>query len=144
MSTVEAFTLFNEIGIINQLAGTRFQRALPTDLSQAAFSVLNNFVRLGGTRTPSQLAAAFEVTRGAMTNTLARLEAMGCVRIAPDPDDGRGKVVSITAKGRRVRESAIADAEAAFADIVGKLDPTEVDVLIPKLQRLRALLDRSR
>ena len=142
--TEHAFMLFNEIGIINQLSSTRFQRALPAELSQAMFSVLNNFARLGGTRTPSQLAAAFEVTRGAMTNTLARLEALGCVRITPDPEDGRGKVVAMTAKGRRLRDSAIVDAESAFADIAAQLDPAFVEALIPELQKLRVLLDTSR
>ena len=63
------FTLFNEIGIGNQLSSTRFERALPKGLTTSQFSVLNNFVRLGGTRSPKQLANAFQVTKGAMTNT---------------------------------------------------------------------------
>ena len=71
------FRLFNEIGIISQLSGTILARVLPHGLSMAQFGVLNNFVRLGGERTPAGLAEAFQVTRGAMTNTLTRLEAQG-------------------------------------------------------------------
>ncbi|HNK68572.1 MAG TPA: helix-turn-helix domain-containing protein, partial [Flavobacteriales bacterium] len=38
------------------------------------FSVLNHLARTGEERTPAQLARAFHVTRGAMTNTLTKLE----------------------------------------------------------------------
>ena len=111
------FALFNEIGIVNQLASTRFERALPEGLTVSQFSVLNNFVRLGGTRSPSQLAEAFQVTKGAMTNTLEKLKAKGCVSIKPDPADGRAKVVTITRKGAALREKAIRAASPAFADM---------------------------
>ena len=85
----QLFEFFNEIGIINQLSSTRFERVLPPGLSLAQFSVLNNFARLGGTRTPAQLASAFQVTKGAMTNTLKKLAAGGYINITPDPADGR-------------------------------------------------------
>ena len=39
------FTLFNEIGIINQLATSRFARVLAPDLNPSEFSVLNHCVR---------------------------------------------------------------------------------------------------
>ncbi len=136
--------LFNEIGIISQLSGTRFRDALPPGLSPAQFFVLNNFVRLGGTRTPSQLAAAFQVTKGAMTNTLRRLAAKDLVVIAPDPADGRGKRVSITAKGRRMRHKAISGALPRFADIAQLLDGAETAQLVAQLQRLRKFLDENR
>ena len=49
------FQLFNEIGIIQQLVNTRFERALPDGLTASQFGVLNHFVRLGGERAPSDL-----------------------------------------------------------------------------------------
>ena len=39
--------------------------------------VLNHFARLGGEKTPAQLARVFHVTKGAMTNTVGRLDAAG-------------------------------------------------------------------
>ncbi len=138
------FEFFNEIGIVAQLSNTRFEQNLPGQLTASQFGVLNNFVRLGGTRSPKQLADAFQVTKGAMTNTLAKLEAKGCVKIAADPRDGRAKVVSITAKGKRLRESAIIKATEAFRDLEGVLSDEDVAVCVPVLQKIRAHLDSHR
>ena len=55
---------------IEQLARTRLTRALPRGMELSHFMVLNHFARLGGEKTPAQLARVFHVTRGAMSNTL--------------------------------------------------------------------------
>ena len=67
------FSLFLEIGIIAQLSGNRFQRVMPFGLTMAQFSLLTHCIRLGDGWTPARLAAAFQVTRGTMTNTLQKL-----------------------------------------------------------------------
>ena len=69
-----SFRFFTEIGIIEQLARNRLERGLPDGLKISQFSVLNHLVRLGGEWSPARLARAFQVTKGAMTNTLQRLE----------------------------------------------------------------------
>ncbi len=138
------FRIFNEIGIITQLASAVLTRVLPRGLSMAQFGVLNNFVRLGGERTPAGLAEAFQVTRGAMTNTLARLEAQGFVEMRPDPEDGRGKIVSITAAGRRAREEALALLMREVGKLDGKVDWDELAQVLPKLEQLRKVLDAER
>ncbi|MFN3835991.1 MAG: MarR family winged helix-turn-helix transcriptional regulator, partial [Glycocaulis sp.] len=75
------FRLLNEIGIIAQLSANRLERVLPHDLTVAQFSLLHHCVRLGDGWTPARLAAAFQVTRGTMTNTLQKLEAKGFIRL---------------------------------------------------------------
>lgn len=137
-----AFEVFNEIGIIEQLARTRVERVLPITLAQ--FSVLNNFVRLGGERSPAGLADAFQVTRQTMTSTLGRLEAAGLVAIRPDPGDGRAKIVSITEAGRAMRQRCL-DAQAPLlAELQVLLPEAELAALLPGLRRLRMLLDSNR
>ena len=101
------FTFFNEIGIIDQLAQNILERALPDGLKMSHFVVLNHFARLGGARSPQDLARAIQVTKGAMTNTLKRLESRGLVNVRPDPDDGRAKRVTLTDAGLHVRNEAI-------------------------------------
>ena len=91
------FTFFNEIGIIDQLAQNLLEHALPDGLKMSHFVVLNHFARLGGARSPQDLARAIQVTKGAMTNTLKRLKTRGLVEIQPDPDDGRAKRVTLKA-----------------------------------------------
>ena len=139
-----AFRIFNEIGIISQLSSAVMERILPHGLSMAQFGVLNHFVRLGGERTPARLAAAFQVTRGAMTNTLARLEAQGFVTMRPDPEDGRGKIVAITTAGQQAREDALALLMGEIGKLDDKVDWQALAEILPQLEALRKVLDEER
>ena len=93
--------LFSEIVMVEQLARTRLTRVLPRGMQFSHFMVLNHFARLGGEKTPAQLARVFHVTKGAMTNTVGRLDAAGYVHVRPDWEDGRRKWVSLSPAGRR-------------------------------------------
>ena len=135
---------FTEIGIIAQLSSTAIERALPPGLSLAQFGVLNHFARLGGEQTPARLAAAFQVTRGAMTNTLQRLERQGLVSIKRDPEDGRRKLVRLTARGRRMRDRAIAGFTPTLLEVAEHLPLDELAAALPLLQRIRTDLDEAR
>lgn len=139
-----AFIFFNEIGIIEQLSRTRLERVLPDGLKISHFGVLNHFVRLGGERSPAELARAFQVTKGAMTNTIQRLEARGLITVRPDPRDGRGKRVAITSAGRRARDEAVAAIGPLLAELEGAFSRKDFAAALPFLQELRAYLDRSR
>lgn len=140
-----AFQTFNEIGIIAQLSGAAFERVLPEGLSLAGFSVLNHFVRLDREfESPSQLARNFQVTKGAMTNTLQRLEAAGYVKVAPDPADGRGKLVRITRAGRAAREKSVSSLAPLVADLLERFPAEDLRRILPTLTQLRATLDSAR
>lgn len=143
--TVPAFELINEIGIINQLSATMFERVLPDGMTQAQFTVLNHFVRLGHhERSPAELASAFQVTRPTMTSTLSRMERAGLISIRPDPQDGRGKLVSLTDRGREMREACIAAASTLFPILDGLMTTAELEAILPPLTRLRIALDEMR
>ncbi len=139
-----SFIVMNEIGIIEQLGRSRFERVLPDSLKLPHFSVLNHLVRLGGEWSPLRLARAFQVTKGTMTNTLQRLEARGLIEIRADPSDGRGKLVSITAEGRRARDTAIATLDPLLADLRAVIPDRDFARALPFLRKLRSYLDRER
>ena len=140
-----AFEFFNEIGIIDQLAGKIFERALPRGMTRAQFAVLNHFVRLGHhERSPAQLASAFQVTRPTMTSTLTRMARAGLVVIRADPLDGRGKLVALTQDGHKAREAALAAMVPLFPMLDAVVDPAELAQLLPVLRRLRIALDAAR
>lgn len=143
--TTIAYVFFNEIAIIDQLGRNRFERVLPDGLSIAGFSLLNHFVRLNKSQeAPSHLAKSFQVTKGAMTNTIHRLAALGLVTILADPSDGRGKLVSLTEAGRAARDDAIARLAPSLQQLAGLIDPKELETLIPSLMKMRAILDANR
>ncbi|MGW7084306.1 MarR family winged helix-turn-helix transcriptional regulator [Streptomyces sp. NPDC054871] len=62
-----------------------------------------------GPATTAALARAELVRPQSMRMTVGALESMELIERAPDPNDGRQSVVSVTAKGRRT----LADARAA-------------------------------
>jgi DNA-binding MarR family transcriptional regulator len=138
------FRFFTEIAIIAQLSGTRLDRVLPEGMSRAQFGVLSHFVRLGGQWAPARLARAFQVTKGAMTNTLQRLEAQGYVKINDDPKDARAKLVEITEAGKRAREQAVRATGANLGELAGLIAPAEVKAALPFLENVRKRLDESR
>ena len=138
------FLLFNEIGIISQLSTALFERSLPEGLSNSQFGVLNWFIRVDSEATPGRLATAFQVTPGAMTNTLKKLEAKKLIRVEPDASSGRKKRVSITARGRETRELAIAAAAPMLREFASAFPQAKIEKQIKELQKIRQYLDERR
>lgn len=138
------FQFFNEVGIIQQLSSTLFNKRLPDGLHVSHFSVLNHFVRLGDGRTPLALARAFQVTKGTMTHTLSELEKRGFIRLEPNQQDGRSKLVFITDAGRTYHRQAIANLEPLIERFQGKLDFDTMTEILPHLSKIRQVLDENR
>ena len=139
-----AFEYFNEIGIIAQLASNQLQRSMPYGLNQSQFAVLNWFIRVDQQATPGRLASAFQVTRGAMTNTLGKLEGKGFVRIDPDPKSGRSKIVRLTPTGRKARKQAISATHPPMAAFLETFPTATLEQALPMLRSVRAFLDAAR
>lgn len=136
-----AVALFGELFMADQLARNRISKALPKGMQLSHFSVLNHLARSNDERTPAQLARAFHVTRGAMTNTLARLEWAGHIHIRPDWNDARQKFVAISPAGRAARDAAVHVVTPLIADVVAALGADRVRSLLPVLRELRIRLE---
>lgn len=138
------FRLLNEIGIVNQLAATAFERILPHGLTRAQFTVLNHCMRMGDNKTPARLADILQVTRGTMTSTLARLEEKGFIRIEPDEVDGRSKRVLLTRKGREARDDAVRASLPILSEATSALPRELVERMLPQIEIIRAWFDQNR
>lgn len=140
-----AFQALSEIAIIGQLADNALRQTLPEELSIASFGVLNHFARLGlDGESPTKLARAFQVTKGAMTYTLQQLETLGYVAIEADPADARGKIVRITKAGVRAREAGIASVNPGMKRLLEVIPADEFVRAMPFLVKLRQVLDAAR
>lgn len=138
-----AVALLSEILTADQLLRSRLGRVLPKGMEISHFSVLNHLVFVGGERTPAQLASTFHVTRGAMTNTLAKLEWAGYIHIRPDWDDARRKMVAISPAGRQARDQAISSISPIINEMVGELGTERVRTTLPVLRDLRIKLEED-
>ena len=138
-----AVALFGELFMADQLARSRLSKALPRGMEISHFSVLNHLARAGGERTPAQLARTFHVTRGAMTNTLSKLEWAGHVHIRPDWDDARRKFVSISPSGRAARDAAIAAIAPGVGEVVEQIGAEKVRAALRVLREVRMRFDAS-
>jgi DNA-binding MarR family transcriptional regulator len=84
---------------------------------------------------PGQLAKHEELSSGAMTNRLDRLEERGLIRRLPDPDDRRGVLVELTEAGHTAWLESV-DAQAAKeAELAVALTKHERDQLNTLLRR---------
>ncbi len=128
---------FSELFTVDQIARNAVSKALPKGMELSHFVVLNLLARSGGEKTPAQLARGFSVTRGAMTNTLSRLEWAGHVHIRPDWDDARRKFVSISDSGRKARDEALLAIAPVLGDALDKLNSDDVRRAMRVLRDLR-------
>ena len=138
------FGLFNEIGIVEQLARTMFEARLPEGFLVSHFSVLNHLIRVEDGQTPLELANAFQVPKTTMTHTLSILERHKLVKMQPNPKDGRSKCVWLTAKGRKFRDDAIKSLGPDVAVLAKQFPASFAEELTPKLRQLREFMDAQR
>ncbi|AXI49771.1 MULTISPECIES: MarR family winged helix-turn-helix transcriptional regulator [Sulfitobacter] len=136
-----AITLISELLSADQRMRNRLTRALPKGMEISHFSVLNNLAWHDGEKTPAQLAETFNVTRGAMTNTLNKLVWAGYVHIRPDWDDARRKMVAISPAGRNARDHAIRQISPLINDVADDLGEAQVRATLDTLRALRRQLE---
>ncbi len=132
--------LFSEIAMNEQMARVLLSRALPKGMELSHFTLLNHFARLGGQKSPAQLARIFHVTKGAMTNTLGKLQGVGYLAVRSDPQDGRRKIVTITETGRSALTQATDAVEPVFRKTLEAIGADKVRAALPFLRDLRAAL----
>jgi DNA-binding MarR family transcriptional regulator len=129
--------LFSEIVMIEQLARIRISRAMPKGMELSHFMVLNHFSRLGGEKTPAQLARIFHVTKGAMTNTIRKLDAAGYVHVRPDWDDARKKWVALSPAGQAARDRAVQNLTPVLDQLLAGVRNDELRRALPILRGIR-------
>jgi DNA-binding MarR family transcriptional regulator len=130
-------------GLVDRIGGLsrRFSRFLDETLAEfkldnAEWKLLGFLARRPDAATPGKLARMMELSSGAMTNRLDRLEEAGLVHPRPDPADRRGIQVELTDEGRRVYEESVgvqARKEALVAAALSNAEKKELNALLRRL-----------
>jgi DNA-binding MarR family transcriptional regulator len=90
---------------------------------------------------PGALLRATLVTSGTMTNRIDRLADAGLVSRSPDPQDKRGVLVALTARGRAVVDAALTDLLRSERQLLTGLDAAQRGELAALLRVLLAPFD---
>lgn len=107
----------------------RFQHDVlsPFELTPADYAVLATLRRAGRpySLSPSQLYGQLRRSSGGMTKILKRLEESAFIERAPDPEDGRGLLVTLTGRGQSHHDRVFRAFAAASTRILATLSIQE-------------------
>lgn len=138
-------------GIVDRMSGLtrRFKRSLNDVLVEHGLTfeewdVLGALRRAGPPfrRSAGELAKFSELSSGAMTNRLDRMEEAGLIRRLPDPNDRRAVQVELTDAGRRAWDDTISVQAAKEALVAEALNAKEKQQLNDLLRRLMLEFER--
>jgi DNA-binding MarR family transcriptional regulator len=127
--------------LIGKLKRRLREQANAGDLTPSQVSVLLRLEREGPT-TMSNLARAEGMRPQSMGSAVALLEAAGFVSGAPDPNDGRQTILSLTDTFRKwIREGRAARQDWLFRTIRARLSTQEQKDLAATVELLKRLVD---
>src|SRR6201999_418070 len=135
-TTTVAAALRVSIGLL-----VRRLRQIPVE-GELTLSETSALARLdrGGPTTPGALARQEQISPQSMGATLGALEARGLIERAPDPDDGRRAVMSITDAGlellRSRRHAKVQQLARALATEFTPAERDQLAAIAPLLERL--------
>jgi DNA-binding MarR family transcriptional regulator len=121
----------------------RLRQEADAGLSPSQTSALATIER-HGPLTPSRLAELERVRRPTATRVLARLEEDGLVARTADPDDGRCRVIGLTADGRARLRGIRTRRTAYLARRLEGLSAEELRTLEEAAELLERMLDDER
>ncbi|MEM8550798.1 MAG: MarR family transcriptional regulator [Pseudomonadota bacterium] len=135
----ESYSLDAQVGYLLRLASQRhaaiFQDHMIAGLTPTQFALL---VRLGEVGEASQnrigRLAAMDVATA--KGVVDRLAAKGLVTFAPDREDGRRRVIALSAEGRALLDRAVTCAKAITEATLEPLNQNERTMLLSLLRRL--------
>lgn len=133
---VRSARLFNEAA----LARMRSEMGLPG--VRTSHTSLFPFIELEGTRL-TDLAARVGVSKQAAGQLVEELEEMGVLERAPDPADGRAKLVRFSARGRRGLLEGVAVLRRLEAELSARLADGDLERLHGILLRLLDALETT-
>jgi DNA-binding MarR family transcriptional regulator len=115
-------------------------------LARSSWDVLASLRRAGPPNelTPTELYQALMRSSGAMTNRLHRLERAGLIERRPDPGDGRGRLVRLTARGRKLVDEIAPIHLENEVRLIASLTDADRSTLEDLLRRLARSLEETR
>lgn len=109
--------------------------AIHPELQPTGYKVLT-LLSHHGARQQVELAEELQTDKAMMSRTIKQLGEFGLVACTADPNDGRAKLISITAEARAKFEVTTAESRRLLYDRLGTWDQAEVERFAELLARL--------
>jgi DNA-binding MarR family transcriptional regulator len=115
------------------------------ELTINEFNALNALRRAGPPHrlSPKDVGVSLLFSSGGLTKLLERLESRGLVAREPNPDDGRGVLVSLTAAGKKLQQDAMAAHAINEEELLTPLTRTQREHLNSTLRDLLIAFEAS-
>ncbi len=132
--------IFRRISRFRSRTARLFEEALAdrgvTGLVSSHGAILTTLYHGGGRLRMADVTRSVGKTKSTVTQLVDALERAGFARRVPDPDDGRGTLLALTAAGRRIRSAY----DAISADMVRRawegFTPAETGTFLRLFSRL--------
>jgi DNA-binding MarR family transcriptional regulator len=131
-----------KLGLRLRRLANHLERELRRELAAAGIETWELEVLLTLHTTPEQRSTAgallrgSQVTAGAISNRIARMEAQGWVKRDVDPADRRQVLVTLTPAGQRRTEQILALNTTAEQRLLGRVDPDSIERMSRDLRQL--------
>ena len=127
------YVLDEQIGFILRQVSQRhaviFARDIGIDLTPTQWAALAKLQETGPC-SQNQLGRLTAMDVATIKGVIDRLTARGLTETAPDPEDGRRLLVSLTRAGQQLAEKAAPNALAISRETLAPLEPKEREVLM--------------
>ena len=142
----DAIALIGRLMRSSRLLQLEVERSLGHfDLTINEFNTLNALRRAGKPHrlSPKDVGVSLLFSSGGLTKLLERLESRGLVAREPDPDDGRGVIVSLTPAGKKLQEDAMAAHQLNEEELLNPLTRNQREQLNSILRDLLIAFEAS-
>lgn len=135
--------LEGEVGVlirrIRRVIGERAREVHP-DLVPSSYLMLGH-IRDHGPLRASELSSTFDIDKGAISRQVQHLIDLELLDRAPDPDDGRATLLSVSPEGRRRLEAVASERSAMLAARLQDWAPADIEQVVVSLRRYNEALD---
>lgn len=141
---VQPMGLIGRISRLSMILRTEMEKTWAEfGLNPPSFDVLATLRRSGPPYrlSPGDLIASTMVTSGTMTNRIDKLVAAGLVERTPNPEDGRGFLIGLSAEGFALIDRAVGAHVAKQEKLVEALTAEELDRLDDALRTFLEKID---
>jgi DNA-binding MarR family transcriptional regulator len=134
--------LFKCARLANERAMARVNEQAGRPLLKGAHTALLPHLTYEGVRVV-ELARKLEISKQAVSQTLAEMAEAGVVELTPDPSDGRAKLVRLTNAGAASIAQGLSVLEALERELAAEIGDSKMRALHDALVALEAALGRG-